>query len=382
MHRKQLAIIAVLTASAPFAGAFGQAACIASCGDALRLNEIQIVGTGESAKQRLPDAVMSLIRIGGREDARELDYGEPPLADQLDAGARSLEFDIAHDPAGGLFRYPAAASMADELLDDGYVAAMTAPGFKVIHVLDVDYKSSCLTLKDCLAAVAAWSRAHKDHAPIVIALHANDRRTPMPGATRPLPFDAAAMDGLDADIRSVFAADELITPDMVQGGAATLREAVLAHGWPRLGAVRGRVMFVLDNDAAKAALYQGARRNLEGRAMFVMADEASPLAAFVSLDDPRKGAARARIAADVRAGFLVRTRADEFAVEARDNDTARRDAAFASGAQIVTTDFILPDAKIGAYKVGLSDNPRAGRGTDFAALPPAALPAVQTATAH
>ncbi len=164
---------------------------------------------------------MSLIRMGGREDARELDYGEPPLADQLDAGARSLEFDVANDPKGGLFRYPAAASMADELLDAGYVAAMTAPGFKVIHVLDVDYKSSCLTLKDCLAAVAVWSRAHKDHVPIIIALHANDKRTPMPGATRPLPFDAAAMDALDGEIRSVFTADELTTPDMVQGGAAT-----------------------------------------------------------------------------------------------------------------------------------------------------------------
>ncbi len=90
-----------------------------------------------------------------------------------------------------------------------------------------------------------------------------------------------------------------------------------------------------------------------------------------------------RIAADVRAGFLVRTRADEFAVEARGNDTARRDAAFASGAQIVTTDFLVADAKIGAYKVCPSDNPRAAGGSaEFAALPSAALQAVQTATAH
>jgi hypothetical protein len=339
------------------------------------------VGTAESYKLAPSDEMLSLIRMGGRKDAEALDFAEPPIADQLSAGARSLEFDVANDPKGGLYRYPAAAAMADELLDDTYVAAMTVPGFKVIHVLDVDYKSSCLTLKDCLGAVAAWSRAHKDHVPIVIALHANDQRTPMPGATRPLPFDAAAMDALDADIRSVFAEGELITPDMVQGGAATLREAVLARGWPKLGAVRGRVMFVLDNDSAKVQLYQGARRNLEGRAMFVIADEASPLAAFVSLDDPRKDAGR--IAADVRAGFMVRTRADEFAVEARDNDATRRDAAFASGAQIVTTDFILPDAKIGAYKVGLTDNPHAaGASAEFAVQPPVAPQVIQTATAH
>ena len=51
------------------------------------------------------------------------------------------------------------------------------------------------------------------------------------------------------------------------------------------------------------------------------------------------------------AGFIVKTRADADTREARASNPARRDAAFASGAQIVTTDFLMPDKKIGPYQV-------------------------------
>ena len=41
-------------------------------------------------------------------------------------------------------------------------------------------------------------------------------------------------------------------------------------------------------------------------------------------------------------GLMVRTRADADTVEARAGDLSRRDAAFASGAQFVSTDYYLP----------------------------------------
>jgi len=166
-----------------------------------------------------------------------------------------------------------------------------------------------------------------------------------------------AFDALDAEIRSVFRPDEIITPDMMQGGYATLREAATARNWPKLGPSRGKVLFVLDDTPAKVALYRGGRRSLEGRAMFVSADEASPLAAFVSIEDPKKNAAR--IAADVKSGLMVATRADAETVEARTGNTARRDWALASGAQIVSTNFIYADKRIGSYEARLSNNRRA-----------------------
>lgn len=342
--------IAGCNLSAPDASHAGDDSCIRPWLDAnMHINQLQFVGTSESYKLAPSEAMLSLIRMGSRKDAEALDFAEPPLADQLDAGARSLEFDVAYDPKGGQFKNPAGASMADEVLDPGYVDTMSKPGFKVIHVLDVDFHSRCLTLKDCLTEVAAWSRAHKNHLPILIALHTNDAKTPMPGATEPVPFDANAFVDLDAEIRAVFAADELIMPDQVQGTHATLREAVQAGFWPRLGDARGKVIFLLDDKAEKTNLYTGAAKSLEGRPMFVAAGEDSPLASFICIDDPLKD--QARISSDVASGFIVKTRADVDTREARDNKTDRREAAFASGAQIVATNFLMPDKKIGDYQV-------------------------------
>jgi len=337
-------------------------ACDSHCSPAwmdanVRLDQIQLVGTAQSYKQRPDGAVMSLIRMGGKKDAEALDYGQPALSAQLDGDVRALEFDVAYDPQGGLYKSPAGASMAMDLLPDDYIDAMKKPGFKVIHVLDVDYRSSCTALADCLTQVAAWSKAHPRHLPIVITLHTNDAKTPIPGATRPQLCDAAAMDALETEIRAAFTSDQMITPDQIQGDHPTLRDAVLAHAWPKLGEARGKVIFVLDDTAEKAKAYQGERKSLEGRAMFVMTDEASPIAAFVSLPDPQQDAAR--IASAVKAGFIVSTHADEDTREARTGKMARRDAAFASGAQIVETNFALPDPAIGAYRVSLADNPHA-----------------------
>jgi len=318
----------------------------------MRINQLQYVGTAESYKLAPSDSMLSLIRMGGKKDAEALDFSQPPLTEQLNAGARALEFDVAYDPQGGLFKNPAGASMASDLLDPAYVGAMSQPGFKVIHVLDVDFRATCLTFKDCLTEVAAWSRAHKNHLPILIALHANDTKTPMPGATKPIAFDADAFAALDKEIRAIFQPDELLTPDDVKGSHTSLHEAVQTGGWPQLGKVRGKVIFLLDDPQAKTDLYAGAAKSLDGRPMFIATDENSPLASFICIEDPLKD--QARIARDVAAGFIVKTRADADTREARADNPARRDAAFASGAQVVATDFLLPDNKIGPYQVTLA----------------------------
>ena len=322
----------------------------------LRLDQLQFVATAESYKQRPDRALRNLIRMGGTRGVEALDYGLAPLTEQLDNDVRGLQFDVAYDPQGGAYKNPAGAGMAMDLLPDDYIHAMEKPGFKAIHVLDVDYRSSCLALQDCLKQVAAWSKAHPGHLPIFISLKINDTKTPMPGATKPIACDDAALDALDAEIRANFAPDEIITPAQMQGSYASLREAALAHAWPNLAQARGKVIFVL-SDADRARAYQGQRKSLEGRAMFVATDEASPLAAFVSISNPVQESARIHQA--VQSGLIVLTRADEDTREARKNDGTRRDAAFASGAQIIQTDFAMADPAIGTYRVSLADNPEA-----------------------
>ena len=326
------------------------AGCAAAWFDAnIRLNEIQAVGTSESYKLQPSKEMMSLIKMGSDADAQALDYDQPPITAQLAAGARSLAFDVAYDPKGGLYKYPAGSSMAGELVAEDYVAAMATPGFKVIHILDIDFNSSCIKLADCLKAVADWSHAHPRHLPLIIALRSNDERTPMPGATKPYKFDAVTFDALDAEIRAAFKPEEMITPEMVQGSYPTLREAVVAGNWPKLGAARGKVLFLLDDNKAKVALYRGARASLEGRAMFVATDEKSPAAAFTTIDNPAKNSND--ITARVKAGLIVHAFADADTREARKNDMLRRDWAFASGAQVISTDFVVAYMRIGKCEV-------------------------------
>jgi hypothetical protein len=46
-------------------------------------------------------------------------------------------------------------------------------------------------------------------------------------------------------------------------------------------------------------------------------------------------------------GYMVRTRADADTRQARDNDYSLQDAAFASGGQFVSTDYVVPNPEFG-----------------------------------
>lgn len=319
----------------------------------LHLNDIVTVGTHNSYKQAIPGRIMSLVRMGSRKAAAGLDYSHPPLADQLNDGARAIELDVVYDPQGGLYAHPAGAAMTGVPVPDDYIAIMMKPGFKVMHVQDIDYRAACTTFVECLQELKSWSIAHPDHVPILVSLNAKDDEIAMPGSVTPLKFDSAAFDALDAEILSVFTRDELVTPDQVQGAYPTLRDAVLQHGWPTLGASRGKFLFALDEDGDKLAAYQGGRNSLEGRVMFMNAHEDSPAAAYLTLNEALSDTAH--IIADVQLGYLVRTRADADTVEARSNDTARRDKALGSGAQYVSTDYMQPDSRFSAYQARMPE---------------------------
>ncbi len=174
----------------------------------------------------------------------------------------------------------------------------------------------------------------------MILVETKDETIPDPfnfGFAIPIPIGPAELDAIDAEIRSVFSPRRLITPDDIRRDRATLEEAVLELGWPRLGSVRGRVLFALDNGGAVKANYLAGHPSLAGRVMFTDSPPGSPESAFVKMNDPMSA-----ITPLVQAGYIVRTRADADTAEARSGDTAPRDAALASGAQYVSTDYPEP----------------------------------------
>ena len=74
-------------------------------------------------------------------------------------------------------------------------------------------------------------------------------------------------------------------------------------------------------------------------------------AAYFTINNPVRDQQRIRDA--VQTGFIVRTRADANTIEARENSTARRDAAFSSGAHYISTDYYVPRLEFSEYTVKL-----------------------------
>ena len=342
--------IACNPAAADLGTAGGDACARPWMDQTMRLNDLTTVGTHNSYKLAIPEDELQAM-VAANPAAVGLDYAHRSLADQLDAGARQLEIDVLNDPQGGRYAHPRSVFGGAASVSPAFVQSMSQPGLKALHMPDVDYRSSCLTFVACLQQIRDWSQAHPDHVPILILLNAKTGAASLPGGVAPLDFDAAAWDALDAEIRSVFDAGHLITPDQVRGRHATLRQGVLAGGWPTLGQSRGKVFFALDEKPDKVAAYAAGRPSLQSRAVFVNADEASPAAAYLTLNDPV--ADQARIRAAVAQGFIVRTRADADTKEARAGDVTRRSAAFASGAQYVSTDYLWVDPRFPTYQVRL-----------------------------
>jgi hypothetical protein len=307
--------------------------------DCVRLNQIQVLGTHNS--YHVAPAPQMLAALGPR--ARDIEYTHRPLVEQLsELGIRKFELDVFADPEGGRFATPAAFRMVTGLEPVG--PELRQGGFKVLHTHDIDYRTTCTTLKACLITILTWSRSNPRHVPIMVMIEAKDSALADPdgvGFVRPLPIDVAELRALDAEIRSVFDDDHVITPDRVRGSHQTLAEAIRTNGWPTLRAARGKVLFALDNTDTHRDAYLGGHSSLAGRMLFVSSTPPEAAAAFIKMNEVL-GEEEDRIRSMVRSGFLIRTRADIPTDEARSGSTARRDAAFRSGAQYVSTDYPEP----------------------------------------
>lgn len=119
-------------------------------------------------------------------------------------------------------------------------------------------------------------------------------------------------------------------------------------------AARGRVIFGIDNGPETTAMYAEGHPSLEGRLAFINTNADAPEAGYFTMNDPVRD--RTLIAERVSQGFLVRTRADADTREARTGDTSRLEAALASGAQYVSTDYMSPNEALGTgYAAGLPE---------------------------
>ena len=274
-----------------------------------RINEIQFVGSHNSYKQAMSAEHSQALKANNPKAWASLDYEHLPLGQQLDLGMRKLELDVFYRP---------------ETAD-----------FAVGHVQVIDMRSHCQTLKVCLSQLTNWSNNNRDHAPIWISFNTKDQA--IPSLPTPPPFTPEALTLLDQVLETGL------------GGRLIRPRDITNLTWPKLSEAQGKFLLILDEQGAKREAYLS---NWRARPMFTNSPADHPAAAVMIINDPIADASVIRSL--VKQGYLVRTRADADTVEARQNDTRRRDAAFASGAQAISTDYYLPSTRFASpYQVSL-----------------------------
>ena len=120
----------------------------AAADDALRINQIQVIGTHNSYHMGFAPSATRLMQSEAPQALAAIDYSHPALTRQLDDGVRQIELDVFADTKGGKYAHPSISHMIDlaGLPDDPPMAApgvFDQPGFKVMHIQDIDQRSTC-----------------------------------------------------------------------------------------------------------------------------------------------------------------------------------------------------------------------------------------------
>lgn len=279
------------------------------------------VRVSHPAMAPVPDATLSYARWQQKSVHNAYERDES-LADQLAVhGFRSLELDVHRERFG-----------EPTLPGEWYVYHADFPGFD---------RSSCATLAECLAPVAAYHRRVPDHD--VLTLFVDLKQDFEAPRHRPQDFDDR--------IRSSLPPGALLEPRELLtrcGRSSTLRAAVTgACSWPSVGELRGRILVVTTGgdlcaeDGRLASYVAGGREALRRAAFvaprvsddcpFVRQDRAS-YAIFFNLDLASIGHAPAIS----RAGLVSRAYGGGIA-GGLDDPEAWSEAA-AAGIQILATD--------------------------------------------
>jgi hypothetical protein len=277
------------------------------------------VTTGETTGEPGPDDRLRVTDVTMRcthnsyhvEPAEPLDdshrYTHAPLDVQLgELGVRAFELDV-------------------------HVGA----DFPVFHIpLGLDDVSNCPNLGACLGVINTWSASEPEHHLIVVWIEIKDELDD--GA------DIKDYDALDAVIRGALPPERLYEPAEFKRGHATMREALLAEGWPTLGETRGQVMLVLlDVDLPHNRDYTHDYTTVDDRAMFARASDSQyelPWAVIAKIDDPTDAQA---IAAARAAGLLIASNTGGAGGTDEENNL-RLQGGITNGSHMLCDDFPAP----------------------------------------
>ncbi|MFU2510550.1 Ca2+-dependent phosphoinositide-specific phospholipase C [Pseudoalteromonas sp. ASV78] len=301
---------------------------------AVKLNELQVIGSHNSYKTGLDEQIVNKLDNLESGFADKISYAHPALNEQLDLGLRQLEIDVLADNQGGRYSNPLGQAWTkNQLYSDVQKQQLAKPGFKVLHIPDIDVGSHCVLFAECLTQLKSWSNQHPHHLPIYILFNVKESRWTKMAGVQPELFSVSHYQALSKEIAKVLGQDKLLTPADVKQPNQGLAESIKSQGWPELESVRGKFVFIFDvNERQLQRFAQVANPN-----MFAAWPISHPNAAFLLFNNPQQQ--HKLITQAVAQGFIVRTRADEF--NAKQSPHNRAKSAITSGAQIISSDFYL-----------------------------------------
>jgi len=142
---------------------------------------------------------------------------------------------------------------------------------------------------------------------------------------------------VESAILEVFSPDRVLTPDEVRGQHETLPQALASQGWPTLGALRGRVLFVFLEDGAHRDAYLSESPVLQNRLLFVDSDSPDqPFASFYKINNAQSEFETVQDL--VSQGFIVTSNVDDVAGSLDDN-AAKLAASLESGTHFLSTNW-------------------------------------------
>lgn len=313
------------------------------------IHQYQFIGTHNSYKQKTDANILEVIAEIKPEWYDELNYKHKPLTEQLDLGLRFFELDVFVDQKGGLYSHPFGPKLFE--LPLVYLGPeMDQAGFKVMHIPDVDFRSSAASLKNALDELKKFSDANPKHDPIFILLELKEEGVPDPfhlGFTVPEKWEENQLIELENLISNTLGRVNILTPGKVQGEFESLKLAILNRGWPNKEDLLGKFVFLLDNTYDDVILqrYLALEGFKDQRILFVSVQEEHSQAGFMKINEITKENFE-QVKQLIKKNFLIRTRSDAGTIEARINDYSRFQIAKDSGAQLISTDFAYPNPDI------------------------------------
>lgn len=327
--------------------------------DTIKLNDIRVLASHNSYKKVPKPQVLAVLekhkeRLGESNDPKQIEYSHLDLIQQLETyNIRGFELDVNYDPKGGRYYKRRINGFAKGLKKKSNISALKEPGFKIIHITDVDYETNYLTFKSALLELNLWSELHSGHIPLFVNIEAKgagigdySKLAKLLGFKTALQFDSTAFSLLDQEIYDFMDSSRIFKPSDLRAGYGSIKERLDAEGWPELNECLGKIFFIMQGN--HMGLYTEYLDRGEDRPMFVYGEPGNPSTAFVVRNQPVGNVNEIKTLTDT---YIVRTRSDAGTLEARAGDYSRWVEAYRSQAQIISTDFYKPNPEFSPFFV-------------------------------